>query len=205
MTIREPSRDQTLTILRGLRGRYETYHHLTITDQALEAAVDLSIRYLPQRFLPDKAIDLVDEAASKARLWGRELPPELKELEGRAVQAGRQMTQAIREQDFEKAAMMRDAESDFRRQLEGARSKWLAGQGPRQVEERHIRAVLSQWTGVPVEGPDEADRRVLAQLGQEISAVRPFVRLHSAVEITVWRLAPELRQPVRCEAEQGRA
>ena len=168
VTIREPSRDQTLTILRGLRGRYETYHHLTITDQALEAAVDLSIRYLPQRFLPDKAIDLVDEAASKARLWGRELPPELKELEGRAVQAGRQMTQAIREQDFEKAAMMRDAESDFRRQLEGARSKWLAGQGPRQVEERHIRAVLSQWTGVPVEGPDEADRRVLAQLDQEL-------------------------------------
>jgi len=168
VTIREPSRDQTLTILRGLRGRYETHHHLTITDQALEAAVDLSIRYLPQRFLPDKAIDLVDEAASRARLSGRALPPALRELEGRAVQAGRQMSQAIREQDFEKAAMLRDAESSFRRQLEGERSKWLAAQGPRQVEEADIRAVLAQWTGVPVERPGEADRRVLAQLDQEL-------------------------------------
>ena len=168
VTIREPGRDQTLTILRGLRGRYETHHHLTITDQALEAAVDLSIRYLPQRFLPDKAIDLVDEAASRARLSGRALPPELRELEGRAVRAGRQMSQAIREQDFEKAAMFRDAESSFRRQLEGERTKWLAQQGTRQVEESDIRAVLTQWTGVPVERPDEADRRVLAQLGQEL-------------------------------------
>ena len=168
VTIREPGRDQTLTILRVLRGRYETHHHLTITDQALEAAVDLSIRYLPQRFLPDKAIDLVDEAASRARLSGRALPPELRELEGRAVRAGRQMSQAIREQDFEKAAMFRDAESSFRRQLEGERTKWLAQQGTRQVEESDIRAVLTQWTGVPVERPDEADRRVLAQLGQEL-------------------------------------
>ena len=168
VTIREPGRDQTLTILRGLRGRYETHHHLTITDQALEEAVDLSIRYLPQRFLPDKAIDLVDEAASRARLSGRALPPELRELEGRAVRAGRQMSQAIREQDFEKAAMFRDAESSFRRQLEGERTKWLAQQGTRQVEESDIRAVLTQWTGVPVERPDEADRRVLAQLGQEL-------------------------------------
>ena len=168
VTIREPGRDQTLTILRGLRGRYETHHHLTITDQALEAAVDLSIRYLPQRFLPDKAIDLVDEAASRARLSGRALPPELRELEGRTVRAGRQMSQAIREQDFEKAAMFRDAESSFRRQLEGERTKWLAQQGTRQVEESDIRAVLTQWTGVPVERPDEADRRVLAQLGQEL-------------------------------------
>ena len=180
VTIREPGRDQTLTILRGLRGRYETHHHLTITDQALEAAVDLSIRYLPQRFLPDKAIDLVDEAASRARLSGRALPPELRELEGRAVRAGRQMSQAIREQDFEKAAMFRDAESSFRRQLEGERTKWLAQQGTRQVEESDIRAVLTQWTGVPVERPDEADRRVLAQLGQELR--RSILGQEQAVE-----------------------
>lgn len=88
VTVREPSRDQALAILRGLRGRYESHHHLTITDEALAAAVDLSIRYLPQRFLPDKAIDLVDEAASRARLDRQALPPELKELEDRAAQAG---------------------------------------------------------------------------------------------------------------------
>ena len=164
VTVREPNRDQTLAILRGLRGRYESHHHLTITDGALEAAVDLSVRYLPQRFLPDKAIDLVDEAASRARLAGRSLPPELRELEQRAAQAGRQMAQAIRGQDFEKAAMFRDAEGSFRRQLEEERGRWLTRQGPRRVEEGHIRAVLEQWTGVPVTDPDEADRTALAGL-----------------------------------------
>ena len=118
VTVREPTREETLAILRGLRSRYESHHHLTITDRCLEAAVDLSIRYLPERFLPDKAIDLVDEAASQARLSARALPPELKSLEERAVQAGRQLAQAIRKQDFEEAAMLRDAEEDFRRELD---------------------------------------------------------------------------------------
>ena len=198
VTIREPSRDQTLTILRGLRGRYETHHHLTITDRALEAAVDLSIRYLPQRFLPDKAIDLVDEAASRARLSGRALPPELRKLEERTVRAGRQMSQAIREQNFEKAAMFRDAESSFRRQLEGERAKWLAEQGPRQVEEGDIRAVLAQWTGVPVERPDEADRRVLAQLDRELGqSILGQDRAVEAVTRAVRRSRLGLKDPRR--------
>ena len=149
ITVREPTREQTLAILKGLRGRYESHHHLTITDRALEAAVDLSIRYLPQRFLPDKAIDLVDEAASQARLSARALPPELRQLEERAVQAGRQLAQAIRKQDFEEAAMLRDAEGDFRRELEAGRRLWQKQQAPRSVGEENIRAVLSQWTGVP--------------------------------------------------------
>ena len=164
ITVREPTREQALAILKGLRGRYESHHHLTITDRALEAAVDLSIRYLPQRFLPDKAIDLVDEAASQARLSARALPPELRQLEERAVQAGRQLAQAIRKQDFEEAAMLRDAEGDFRRELEAGRRRWHKQQAPRSVGEEHIRAVLSQWTGVPVCDPDEADRKALAGL-----------------------------------------
>ena len=164
ITVREPTREQTLAILKGLRGRYESHHHLTITDRALEAAVDLSIRYLPQRFLPDKAIDLVDEAAAQARLSARALPPELRQLEERAVQAGRQLAQAIRKQDFEEAAMLRDAEGDFRRELEAGRRRWQKQQAPRSVGEAHIRAVLSQWTGVPVCDPDEADRKALAGL-----------------------------------------
>ena len=168
VTVREPGREQTLAILRGLRGRYEAHHHLTITDEALTAAVDLSVRYLPQRFLPDKAIDLVDEAAARARLAGRNLPPELKELESRAAQAGRQMAQAIRAQDFEKAALLRDAEGSFRRQLEEGRGAWLSSQSPRRVEESHIREVLKQWTGVPVTNPDESDRRALAGLEDEL-------------------------------------
>ena len=164
ITVREPTREQALAILKGLRGRYESHHHLTITDRALEAAVDLSIRYLPQRFLPDKAIDLVDEAAAQARLSARALPPELRQLEERAVQAGRQLAQAIRKQDFEEAAMLRDAEGDFRRELEAGRRRWHKQQAPRSVGEEHIRAVLSQWTGVPVCDPDEADRKALAGL-----------------------------------------
>ena len=183
VTVREPDRDKALAILRGLRGRYESHHHLTISDRALEAAVDLSIRYLPQRFLPDKAIDLVDEAASRARLAGRALPPELKELESRACQAGQQMEQAIRGQNFEKAAMLRDAESSFRRQLEEGKKQWISSCQPCQVEESHIRAVLTQWTGVPVTDPDEADRKALA--GLEDTLHRRLLGQDRAVETVV--------------------
>ena len=168
VTVREPSREETLAILRGLRGRYETHHHLTITDGALTAAVDLSIRYLPQRFLPDQALDLVDEAASRARLSARALPEELQKLEERAVQTGRQLAEAIRKQDFEEAAMLRDAEGDFRRELEAGKRRWQAEHAPRAVGEEHIRAVLSQWTGVPVSDPTERDRRALATLEETL-------------------------------------
>ena len=202
VTVREPTREQALAILRGLRGRYENHHHLTITDRALEAAVDLSVRYLPQRFLPDKAIDLVDEAASRARLAGRSLPPELRELEQRAVQAGRQMAQAIRGQDFEKAAMLRDAEGSFRRQLEEKRGRWLARQGPRRVEEGHIRAVLEQWTGVPVTDPDEAERKALTGLEEQLR--RSLLGQDKAVEAVARAIRrsrlglKDPRRPVGC-------
>ena len=168
ITVRQPTRDQTLAILRGLRGRYEAHHHITISDKALEAAVDLSIRYLPERFLPDKAIDLMDEAASQARLSSHTLPPELQRLEQRAVQAGRQLTQAIRKQDFEKAAMLRDAEGDFRKELEAGKKRWRQCHPQKTVEESHIRAVLSQWTGVPVSDPTQHDRKALEELEQSL-------------------------------------
>ena len=180
VTVAEPDRDGALAILRGLRSRYESYHHLTVTDGALSAAVDLSIRYLPGRFLPDKAIDLLDEGCVRARLSGRTLPPELKNLEERAAQAGRQMALAIREQDFEKAAMLRDAEGDFRRALEEGRRRFLAGQQARKVGEGDIRAVLEQWTGVPVSTPDQADKKALA--GLEDSLRRTLIGQDRAVE-----------------------
>ena len=180
VTVAEPDRDGALAILRGLRSRYESYHHLTVTDGALSAAVDLSIRYLPGRFLPDKAIDLLDEGCARARLSGRTLPPELKNLEERAAQAGRQMALAIREQNFEKAAMLRDAEGDFRRALEEGRRRFLAGQQARKVGEGDIRAVLEQWTGVPVSAPDQADKKALA--GLEDSLRRTLIGQDRAVE-----------------------
>ncbi len=201
-TVREPSRAEALSILRGLRGRYEAHHGLTITDEALEAAVDLSIRYLPQRFLPDKAIDLMDEAAAQARLSARALPPELKALEERASQAERQLAQAIRKQDFEAAAVLRDAEGDFRRELEAGRRRWQRSQPPRSVGEAHIRAVLSQWTGIPVSRPDEAGRRALLEL--EDSLRRDLLGQDRAVEAAARAIRrgsmglKDPRRPVGC-------
>ncbi len=166
--VREPTREETLAILRGLRGRYESHHRLVISDRALEAAVELSVRYLPQRFLPDKAIDLMDEAAAQARLRGKALPPELRQLEDRVSQAERQLADAVRRQDFEQAAILRNVERDFRRELEQGRRQWQERQGQPTVEPRHIQAVLSQWTGVPVGDPEEADRRAMAALEGEL-------------------------------------
>jgi len=183
ITVREPTREETLAILRGIRGRYEAHHRLTISDEALEAAVDLSIRYLPQRFLPDKAIDLMDEAAAQARLAGRSMPPELRQLEGRVSQASRQLADAVRRQDFEQAAMLRNVERDFRRELDRDRRQWEDSLGRSAVEPRHIQGVLSQWTGVPVCDPDEADRRALAGLEGELR--RRLLGQDRAVETVV--------------------
>ena len=202
VTVREPTREQTLAILRGLRGRYEAHHRLTISDRALEAAVDLSVRYLPQRFLPDKAIDLVDEAAAQARLAGRTPPPELRQLEERVTQTGRQLAEAVRRQDFEQAAMLRNVEWDFRQELDRDRRAWEAGLGRPTVEPAHIQAVLSQWTGVPVGDPDEADRKTLA--GLEEALRRELLGQDRAVEavaraIRRGRLGlKDPRRPVGC-------
>jgi ATP-dependent Clp protease ATP-binding subunit ClpC len=202
VTVKEPSRAETLEILQGLRGRYEAHHHLIISDSALEAAVDLSCRYLPQRFLPDKAIDLVDEAAAQARLSGKALPPELQRLEGRVSQASRQLADAVRRQDFEQAAILRNVERDFKRELEEDRQKWQSGQGQFAVEPCHIQAVLSQWTGVPVQDPDEADKQALAGLDQALR--RHILGQDKAVETVVKAIRrgrlglKDPRRPVGC-------
>ena len=200
--MKEPTRAETIAILQGLRGRYEAHHHLIISDSALEAAVDLSCRYLPQRFLPDKAIDLVDEAAAQARLSGKALPPELQRLEGRVSQASRQLSDAVRRQDFEQAAILRNVERDFRRELEEERQKWQSGQGQFAVESCHIQAVLSLWTGVPISDPDEADKKALAGLDQALR--RHILGQDKAVETVVKAIRrgrlglKDPRRPVGC-------
>ena len=164
--------------------------------------MDLSCRYLPQRFWPDKAIDLVDEAAAQAKLSGKALPPELQRLEGRVAQASRQLADAVRRQDFEQAAILRNVERDFRRELEEDRRRWQAGEDRSTVEPRHIQAVLSQWTGVPVSDPDETDRRALAGLEEELR--RHLLGQDRAVEavaraIRRGRLGlKDARRPVGC-------
>ena len=168
VTVPEPTREQTMEILRGIRGRYEQHHRVTISDEALTAAVDLSRRYLPQRFLPDKAIDLVDEGAARLRLEGDTLPPGLRDLADRAALAAKEKEQAIARQEFEQAAVLRDAERDFRRELERKRSRRAAGQGEHVLGAEHIARVVAQWTGIPVESVTQGESQRLLRLEEEL-------------------------------------
>ncbi len=147
----EPSREATLEILKGLRERYEQHHKLQITDEALEAAVELSSRYINDRFLPDKAIDLMDEAASRVRMETEEISPELKSLEEKIAALVKDKDAAIEAQDYEKAAQLRDIEKDYREQVELERDKRRKStRQHRPVTGEDIAAVVSGWTGIPV-------------------------------------------------------
>ena len=147
----EPSRESTLEILKGLREKYELHHKLQITDEALEAAVSLSTRYINDRFLPDKAIDLMDEAASRVRMETEELSPELKSLEEKIAALVKDKEAAIADQDYEKAAQLRDIEKDYREQVEIERDKRRQNSHQhRPVTGEDIAAVVSGWTGIPV-------------------------------------------------------
>ena len=168
VTVREPDPDTALAILRGLRDRYEAHHKLTITDEALEHAVSLSCRYLTDRFLPDKAVDLIDEAASRVRMEKLSTPPDLRELEERADRAAREKEEAIRGQDFEKAAMLRDAERDFRRELSRQRSLWHLDHTVNQVTAEDVAAVVAGWTGIPVTTLTQAESERLLHLEEEL-------------------------------------
>ncbi len=168
VTVHEPDPDTALAILRGLRDRYEAHHKLTITDEALEHAVSLSCRYLTDRFLPDKAVDLIDEAASRVRMEKLSTPPDLRELEERADRAAREKEEAIRGQDFEKAAMLRDAERDFRRELSRQRSLWHLDHTVNQVTAEDVAAVVAGWTGIPVTTLTQAESERLLHLEEEL-------------------------------------
>ena len=166
--VAEPDPDTALVILKGLRDRYEAHHRLSITDEALEAAVTLSRRYLPDRFLPDKAIDLMDEAASRVRIERQASPPDLKDLEEKADRAQREKEEAIRGQDFEKAAMLRDAERDFRAELEQERALWRCGHKQNIVTGQDVAAVVADWTGIPVTSLTQAESQRLLHLEEEL-------------------------------------
>ena len=158
----EPSAEDTLSILQGLRDRYEAHHKLTITDEALDAAVRLSKRYINDRFLPDKAIDLVDEAASRVRMESETATPDLKDLEQKIATIGREKDEAITAQDYETAAQLRDIEDNYREQVEIERDKWrkTLSQNRRSVGAEDVTAVVAEWTGIPVTqlGEDESAR-----------------------------------------------
>src|SRR5699024_4854312 len=158
----EPSKEETVQILEGLRDRYEAHHSVTITDEAIEAAAELSSRYITDRFLPDKAIDLIDEAGSRVRLKSYTIPPNLRELEEQLEEMRKEKDSAVLAQEFEKAASFRDKEQKTRENLETTKNKWKEQQGKEslKVEEEDIAAVVSTWTGIPVVKltKDESDR-----------------------------------------------
>ncbi|MFT9850419.1 ATP-dependent protease ATP-binding subunit ClpC [Aneurinibacillus sp. REN35] len=148
----EPSAEEAVQILFGLRDRYEAHHRVNITDEAIQQAVQLSDRYISDRFLPDKAIDLIDEAASKVRLQSYTIPPNLKELEQRLEEVRKEKDAAVQSQEFEKAASMRDKEQKLREELEKTKNEWQEKQGQTdsEVTPEDIASVVASWTGIPV-------------------------------------------------------
>ena len=188
VTVREPTREEAVRILTALRPRYEAHHRLPISDQAVEAAVELSRRYLPARFLPDKAIDLMDEAAARVRMEPAAKPGSLVQLEERHRTALMDLREAVHRQDYEQAAMLRAAQDSFSRQLEAERLAWRTGSGSaREVTAQDVAAVVADWTGIPVTAltrtetdcllglEEELHRRVVGQ-SQAVEAVARAIR-----------------------------
>lgn len=162
----EPTQEETILILKGLRDRYEAHHRVTITDEAIEAATTLSSRYITDRFLPDKAIDLIDEAGSKVRLRSYTAPPNLKELEQNLTEVKKEKDAAVQSQAFETAASLRDSEQKLRKELETTKGKWKEKQGQEnsEVTVDDIADVVSIWTGVPVAALTKDETSRLLQL-----------------------------------------
>lgn len=158
----EPTLEETVQILKGLRDRYEAHHRVTITDEAIETAASLAERYITDRFLPDKAIDLIDEAGSKVRLQSYTIPPNLKELEIDLEEVRKEKDAAVQSQEFEKAASLRDSEQKLREELEETKKEWKEKQGQEdyEVTSEDIAGIVSIWTGVPVSSltKDESER-----------------------------------------------
>ncbi|PGA16432.1 ATP-dependent Clp protease ATP-binding subunit ClpC [Priestia aryabhattai] len=148
----EPTLEESIQILKGLRDRYEAHHRVSISDEAIEQAVKLSDRYISDRFLPDKAIDLIDEAGSKVRLRSFTTPPNLKELEQKLESVRNEKDASVQSQEFEKAASLRDTEQRLREELEDTKKIWKEQQGKENsaVTVEDIAMVVSSWTGVPV-------------------------------------------------------
>ncbi len=196
----EPSVPETVEILRGLRDRYEDHHGVTITDSAIEAAAQLSARYISDRFLPDKAIDLIDEAGSKMRIKRMTAPPAVREIDERLKQARREKEAAIEAQEFEKAAALRDTEKQISAEKRSAEEEWRKPSPQRVVEvtEQEIADIVSMWTGIPVTSLTEEETakllRMEANLHERIVGQDEAV---TAVSKAIRRTRAGLKDPSR--------
>jgi ATP-dependent Clp protease ATP-binding subunit ClpC len=169
--VEAPSIDEAIQILKGLRGKYEEHHKAEITDPAVEAAVKLSDRYITDRFLPDKAIDLMDEAGSRARIGAMTRPPEIKALEADMEVIKGKKEKAIREQDFEGAASMRDKEKQTKEKIESVMAAWKSSREEKRVkvDEEDILHVVAKWTGVPVKRMEQGEAARLINMEEEMT------------------------------------
>ncbi len=165
VTVDEPNEEDAILILKGLRNKYEAHHKVKITDEAIISAVNLSSRYITDRFLPDKAIDLIDEAASKVRLKNTKTPDNVKELEGKIKSIAEEKTAFVNAQDFEKAAELRDKEKALKEELETIKAENKQnGEFTAKVLEEDIATIVSSWTGVPVTQLTEAESQRLLKM-----------------------------------------
>ncbi|MDD4981866.1 MAG: ATP-dependent Clp protease ATP-binding subunit, partial [Candidatus Omnitrophica bacterium] len=168
--VEPPSVAQTIDILKGLRDKYEAHHRVTFKDEALEAAAKLADRYISGRFLPDKAIDLIDEAGSRARLNVLIIPPAIKELEQKVESIRKEKESFIKSQDFEKAASLRDQERQARQELEQLNKEWSQAKDKMrpEVAEEDIAKIVAQWTGIPIFRLEEKESEKLLKIEDEL-------------------------------------
>ena len=200
IVVGEPSKEETLVMLKGLRDKYESYHRVKILDEALEAAVELSDRYITDRFMPDKAIDLIDEAAAKVRIKSLITPPDLKEIQKELDHISKEKEESITTQDYEKAAMLRDQEKKLRSKLENTKIEWSNQSLARTLEVNRdtIAQVVAVWTKVPVDRLTEKESDKLLKLEETLH--KRVVGQNDAIEAVskaVRRARVGLRDPSR--------
>ncbi len=198
--VKEPSIEVAVKIMKGLRIKYEEHHHARFTDSALIAAVEYSARYLPDRFLPDKAIDLIDEAGARARIGSMSRPPEFKRLEEDILEFEKKKNAAIHEQKFEDAASYRDQERQTKEKLEGLLDKWRKERDENRtvVSDEDIMVVVSKWTGIPLMkmGEKEMERllRIEEVVGEQVVGQQEAV---GAIARALRRSRADLKDPKR--------
>src|SRR5260370_14734313 len=168
--VNPPSKDETVEILRGLRDRYEAHHKVQIKDEALSAAVELSDRYISRRYLPDKAIDVIDEAGARIRLKAMTPPPDLKELDAQIEQLGHEKEAAVAEQDFEKAAQLRDQADKLKKKKDNITREWREKSKEMDgvVDEEVIAEVVSKMTGVPLKRLEDNETARLLKMEDKL-------------------------------------
>ena len=170
VTVNEPSEKDTIQILKGIRDKYEAHHNVKISDEAIESAVKMSVRYINDRFLPDKAIDLIDEAASRARLKTYTEPDNLKKLEEQIEEIEKDKEEAVRTQKFEKAASLRDKQKELKEKYEKEQNKWKNKntKSVTNIGEENIAEVISSWTGIPAKKITEDENKRLKNLEKSL-------------------------------------